>query len=68
MVAKCYDFFGCKKSKCPMFIEGETRNCWDVSDTSCLIVEGDKDLDIEGDKKFFCKNCLYFEHVKNPAK
>ena len=64
MVTKCYDFFDCKKTKCPMFVEGESRNCWEVPDTSCLIVEDGESLKIDGDEKFFCKNCLYFEHVK----
>jgi hypothetical protein len=64
MVTSCYDFFDCKKTQCPMFYEGEKRNCWDVANTPCLIGEDGKSLDIDGDEKFFCKNCLYFEHVK----
>ena len=64
MEIKCYDFFGCKKTGCPMFIEGEERNCWDVPDTYCLLVEEGTSLEIDGDKKFFCKNCLYYEHVR----
>ena len=64
MVAKCYDFFGCKKKACPMFVDGEKRNCWDVPDTFCLVVEDGKSVDIDGDEKFFCKNCLYYEHIK----
>ncbi|MDF1577603.1 MAG: hypothetical protein P1P81_04060 [Desulfobulbales bacterium] len=63
MVDKCYDFFDCRKTECPMFIEGEERNCWDVPDTSCLLVEDGESLEIDGDQKFFCKNCLYYEHV-----
>jgi hypothetical protein len=47
-----------------MFIDGEERNCWDVPDTFCLIVEDGESLDIDGDKKFFCKNCLYHQHIK----
>jgi len=63
MAAKCYDFFGCKKSKCPMFFEDEQRNCWDVPNTSCLLIDDGGSVEIDGDKKFFCKNCLYFQHV-----
>lgn len=67
MSITCYDFFGCKKTKCPMFI-GEERNCWDVPDTFCLLVEDGESLEVDGDKKFFCKNCLYYAHIHKTEK
>ena len=48
-----------------MFQDKEKRDCSDVSDTFCLIVDDGENLEMEGDEKFFCKNCLYYKHV-NP--
>ena len=63
MTIKCHDYFGCKHSGCIMLNDSEERNCWDIepSLTPCT----DKFmgyLKIE-DKKVFCKNCLYYEHI-----
>ena len=63
MTIKCHEFFGCRKRQCKMFLENEERNCWDVPGTFCMVVDDGENLDMAGDEKFFCKNCLYYEHV-----
>ena len=63
MRQKCYDFFGCKRSTCPMFEEGADSECWDVPDTLNNCVDGKLLVgDLLEDKMVFCKHCLYYKH------
>ena len=50
-----------------MFRDDEERNCWDVSGTFCLLVDDGDNLDMGGDEKFFCKNCLYYINVNQKS-
>jgi len=65
MTVRCHDFFSCKKSECAMFKEGEKRNCWEIEPalTPCInnVTEGSLEMQY---KLSYCKNCLYYEHVK----
>ena len=64
MDMKCHEFFGCKKTECIMFEEGENRFCWEIdpSLTPCIkhAVEGLLEMK---NKLNYCKNCLYYEHT-----
>ena len=68
MTIKCHEYFGCKHSGCVMFNENEERNCWELEShlTPCTDTFVGP-LKIE-DKKVFCKNCLYYEHITKSLK
>ena len=46
-----------------MFEEGEKRNCWDVEPTLTPCIDTFENSIEMNDKIFFCKNCLFYEHV-----
>ncbi len=64
MKIKCYEFFGCRKSKCVMFDQNEKRGCWLVEDALAYCIGIDKDSIRNRDTIFFCRNCLYYEHMQ----
>jgi len=61
---KCYEFFGCKKTKCPMFDRREKRNCWDVDGVSNPCIDELREI-LGGNTMAYCKNCIYYNFREN---
>jgi len=59
---QCFDFFGCKKTDCPMF-QFPNSNCWETDGTLCNnpcqgVVNSQKLT-----KETVCKICLYYQSI-----
>jgi hypothetical protein len=64
-MVKCHEYFRCRKDRCVMFGKEEKRNCWEVENAlTCCLGVGEDSIK-ESDRIYFCRNCLYYQHIKD---
>ena len=63
MTTECHEFFGCTRTECVMFKEGNEKKCWEHLPELTPCIDATANPACMEDKKVYCKNCLYYEYA-----